>query len=427
MRRTIPFPDRALAGLVVYAIVVSLYCWVGGDIQVHFFDGKGVGVFLVVLWALVTLAYFLVLLDDVIRAIALDWYRRSPQRLEKAAADLDSPRQWRRRLALQRLADYAGEPFGTVRCWPLQNHSRIQFESLVALYREWWAVREALAEGHTLSQQLCRRSRALATAALRAGWSERSGIKEISWNWPALPPLNADGFVREMLPEVEAALREVAHAINEASRYQGIASCEEVIGYLLAELLWNSLETGLCMRAAGFTGPPPCPPAPPSEAVQPASPICPRPQGTLSTLRARAEEAMGRAADAVKDVLLDWNPDDEDRPEEEEREPLPPLEPGPFRAALRGEVEAALDRVAQVLNEAPDVESMTARAGDVRLCFEWLVPHALERAEQLRLDEAVARLSPAEGPQGGWVKKFRRMKVAEGRLSGPPGDSDVDQ
>jgi hypothetical protein len=68
---------------------------------------------------------------------------------------------------------------------------------------------------------------------------------------------------------------------------------------------------------------------------------------------------------------------------------------------------------------------MTARAGDVRLCFEWLVRQALERAEELRLDEAVARLSPTGGPKGGWVEKYRRMKAVEGRLPGPPGKSSV--
>jgi hypothetical protein len=88
--------------------------------------------------------------------------------------------------------------------------------------------------------------------------------------------------------------------------------------------------------------------------------------GPVLAFRAQARDALERAADVVKDVLLDWDPDGEDELAQEEREPLPPLEPGQFRAALRGEVEAALDRVAEVLNEAPDVAIDELLAGGSR-------------------------------------------------------------
>jgi hypothetical protein len=141
----------------------------------------------------------------------------------------------------------------------------------------------------------------------------------------------------------------------------------------------------------------------------------------VASLRTRADQAMERMADAVRDALLDWDTD-EDLPPEVARAPLPPVEPGQFVEVLRPEVEQTLAALAGVLNEAPDARSLPAGEPEVRRLLEGLIRQALERGRQLRIDAAVAGLPPG----GPWVEKYRRMQAAEGRLpaaaSGrPPG------
>jgi hypothetical protein len=131
----------------------------------------------------------------------------------------------------------------------------------------------------------------------------------------------------------------------------------------------------------------------------------------VASLRDRADAAMERMADAVRDALLDWNTDD-DLPPEVAREPLPPVDPGQFVEVLRPEVEQTLAALAEVLNEAPDARSLPAGEPEVRRLLEGLVRQALERGRQLRIDAAVAGLPPG----GPWVEKYRRMQAAEGRL-----------
>jgi hypothetical protein len=130
-----------------------------------------------------------------------------------------------------------------------------------------------------------------------------------------------------------------------------------------------------------------------------------------ASLRTRADQAMERMADAVRDALLDWNTDD-DLPPDVAREPLPPVEPGRFVEVLRPEVEQTLAALAEVLNEAPDARSIPAGEPEVRRLLEGLIRQALERGRQLRIDAAVAGLPPG----GPWVEKYRRMQAAEGRL-----------
>jgi hypothetical protein len=343
------------------------------------------------------------------RALALARHRRRPELLAAVAADLTSPSRGQRRRALQFVADYAGHPFGAVSCWPYSRHTAEQFESLVALYREWWRHHEAAAQGETLSQLILSGSRAVAIAGRGAALQENSGLCE--WGPKReLPPLSADRFVESLRGEVEQALRRVAETINQAPTGALVAAGEAEVRYVFADLLWEALARGLRLRlaAAGLLPPPAGPPPPP---------VVEKPRDARPPLRARAEQALGRAADAIRDAVLDWDPELEERPSAPPPVPLPPLGPKVLVGALRGPVEEALERIAEALNEAPDARALAALEPDLRPLLEELLFEAVARGEELRLDAALAGLPAA--PEGGWRKKYRRMKAAEGDW--PPG------
>lgn len=143
--------------------------------------------------------------------------------------------------------------------------------------------------------------------------------------------------------------------------------------------------------------------------------------GVWKTCRRAASPLAGmvpttnRLADAVRDTLLDWSLDG--APCDGDKEPLPPLEPGKLTEAMRDSVDHALRNMAAILNEAPDVESMTACRDEVRGVVEDLVWQALGHGERIRIDAAVAAAGPT-GPYGRWVEKYRRMRAREGRFVG---------
>jgi hypothetical protein len=124
---------------------------------------------------------------------------------------------------------------------------------------------------------------------------------------------------------------------------------------------------------------------------------------------------VNRLADAVRDTILDWS--FEETPYAGEKEPLPPLDPRRLAKAMQGPVDKALRNMADILNEAADVESMAACRGEVRCVVEDLVRQALGHGEQIRIDAAVAAAGPT-GPHGRWVEKYRRMRAREGRFVG---------
>jgi hypothetical protein len=133
----------------------------------------------------------------------------------------------------------------------------------------------------------------------------------------------------------------------------------------------------------------------------------------LQALGRRAQPALDRAADKVKDVLLDWDAEEDELPRPVARAPLPPLGPEQLVADLRPQVEDALRRLAEILNAAPTLEAMAACEPEVRRLAAELACQAVERAAQARVDAAVTRLPPASG-KGAWAEKLRRMRAADG-------------
>ena len=133
----------------------------------------------------------------------------------------------------------------------------------------------------------------------------------------------------------------------------------------------------------------------------------------LNALARRAQPVLDRAADKVKDTLLDWDAEEDELPRPVARAPLPPLEPELLVADLRPQVEDTLRRLAEVLNEAPTLEAMAACEPEVRRLAAELARLAVERAGQARVDAAVAGLPPASGKRA-WAEKLRRMRAADG-------------
>jgi hypothetical protein len=133
----------------------------------------------------------------------------------------------------------------------------------------------------------------------------------------------------------------------------------------------------------------------------------------LKALARRAQPMLDRAADKVKDVLLDWDAEEDELPRPVARAPLPRLEPEVFVADLRSQVDDTLRRLADVLNEAPTLEAMAACEPEVRRLAAELARQAVERAGQARVDATVAGLPPPSG-KGAWAERLRRMHAADG-------------
>jgi hypothetical protein len=143
-----------------------------------------------------------------------------------------------------------------------------------------------------------------------------------------------------------------------------------------------------------------------------------------------------RLGEIVKDAILDWNGEtfsSEDAPVEEDA-PLGPLHREAFVAAMREKVTEAVEHVADLLAEVPNVRSLAACEASVGEILADLrgeaVALALEmRGEQEPEPKTLARLDPphAQIPRwlkpdttwppapefpGGWVKKYRRIRRA---------------
>ncbi len=121
--------------------------------------------------------------------------------------------------------------------------------------------------------------------------------------------------------------------------------------------------------------------------------------------RHTVEAALERAADAVKDAVLDWMTEDE--PPADAVDELPPLDREVFAEALRGRLDETLRQVADAINAAPTGAVVAASQERVHDLFVALWCEALELGLRMRM-EAAGR----EPPRGHWAKKFRAMRAA---------------
>jgi hypothetical protein len=143
---------------------------------------------------------------------------------------------------------------------------------------------------------------------------------------------------------------------------------------------------------------------------------------------------LERLADLVKDSILDWNADTF-APEEaaiDEDANLGPLPREPYVAAMREKVTEAVEHVADLLAEVPNVRSLAACEPSVGEILADLRGEAVALALEMRgVEESGphARLDPPHAPfprwlkpdttwppapdfPGGWVKKYRRIRRA---------------
>ncbi len=142
------------------------------------------------------------------------------------------------------------------------------------------------------------------------------------------------------------------------------------------------------------------------------NPLSSYPRRWLARLRRWFAEAAERAADAVKDFMLDWGAAE---PPCQAAHALPRVPPEQLVAALRGRVEQTLLRVADAINRAPTGDIVAASEEEVRGLFGELWWDALELGAKMRVEAGLSQLPPVPGGSEGWAAKYRRMCVEEGR------------
>src|SRR5262249_37896809 len=111
---------------------------------------------------------------------------------------------------------------------------------------------------------------------------------------------------------------------------------------------------------------------------------------SLANVRERMDALLERAADAVKDALLDWELDDEPGQAPARLEELPPLDPALFVAALLPQLELVLWRMADAVNDVPEGRILAAGEARVRELLADFCCNALEAGLQMRLEAAEA-------------------------------------
>jgi hypothetical protein len=148
------------------------------------------------------------------------------------------------------------------------------------------------------------------------------------------------------------------------------------------------------------------------------------------------QERLDDLADQVKDSILDWNAETfcSDDEAVDEDAVLGPLPRAPFVAAMREKVTEAVEHVADLLAEVPNVRSLAACEASVGEILADLRGEAVALALEMRGEQEpdprpLARLDPphAQIPRwlkpdttwppppdfpGGWVKKYRRIRRA---------------
>jgi hypothetical protein len=131
-------------------------------------------------------------------------------------------------------------------------------------------------------------------------------------------------------------------------------------------------------------------------------------------------------SDAVKDAILDLDNDEPSTPGWSESLPLPPLSPEMLVATLQDKVEQALRQAADAINEDPSGAWAAVTEERVLTLFTDLGQEALNRALELRVAAAEARVPRRRRARGLWAHKFRCMLAAEGRWPLPEDLADHD-
>jgi hypothetical protein len=159
---------------------------------------------------------------------------------------------------------------------------------------------------------------------------------------------------------------------------------------------------------------------------------CPSPKPAEAPIH----ESLDALANRVKDAILDWNAEtfsEEEEPANEDAT-LGALPREPYIAALREKVTEAVEHVADLLAEVPNVRSLAACEPSVGEILADLRGEAVALALEMRgVQETEAgprtRLDPPHAPfprwlkpdttwprapefPGGWVKKYRRIRRA---------------
>src|SRR5262249_25385362 len=132
----------------------------------------------------------------------------------------------------------------------------------------------------------------------------------------------------------------------------------------------------------------------------------------LASVRERMEALLEHAADAIKDALLDWEPDEEAGQTVGGRSDLPQLDPALFVAALLPQLEPVLWRMADAINDAPAGRILSVGEARVRELLADFCCAALETGVQMRLDAAETARPPRLPARGTWAWRWRRMHAA---------------
>ncbi len=124
-----------------------------------------------------------------------------------------------------------------------------------------------------------------------------------------------------------------------------------------------------------------------------------------------------RAADRVKDTLLDLgcSRSTGEDPVALEAGPLPALDVAAFVAGLRERVERTLEKTADAINEEPCAAWAPVTQERVVALFRDLAQEVLAEALEMRVSAAEALLGGTSASPEEWVKRYRRMKAAEGQ------------
>src|SRR5205807_10038317 len=113
-------------------------------------------------------------------------------------------------------------------------------------------------------------------------------------------------------------------------------------------------------------------------------------------LQIKTEQTLARAADAIKNVILDWDPAgnysvDQEKPEHG-TEPLPPLDPCEFVGSMCRKVEETMAHVAEVINAAQSGQEIAGKEEQIKPAISELRFDAIALGLQLRNDAADASL-----------------------------------
>jgi hypothetical protein len=326
----------------------------------------------------------------------LRYWGRPTALLDQMKQDLDSPKVWKRRRALQLLADHYGHPFGRVMCWPLgMAHSPVQLRNMILLYKEWLQISKEFARDQTLLPYVARRMVSPAKIAL---WRKLCGVRLARLRPPALdwrlPRVSPDRLVAELRHRVEEALRQVADILNHATPGQ-FGAAEGRVRDVLGELVWDALTSTIRLAIDADI-------AARENSIQPAGPLGPK-----------VEAALDRANEVVKDAMLDAGIEEDEEPAPHpERRPLPTVAPDRLAAALRVHIDQTVAAIASRVNAARDLEGVAACDEEIRRLFDDLACRTLELAAGLRVDAAADRL-PWSAAHGEWAKRLRRMAALD--------------